>query len=606
MGKGLARLIGSGIGFTSEAIHAARHRNKDTDPASDSAEHRSLSSSGLGPSATSTRNLPIRNEPAELSNDAEGGRELRGSGTESLPPYSPGESGQDRGVESERGFANAENTEFNPDSEEGASEPSREEIERGLNADEAAWQLDEATEEFGLPAYDAPESGARESNENDSQEINKDDTEDEKAKKRELMVQALAKMAGPPGPKRKLPLPVIIPQRRPGAKKRGFVRAYAPMLADCGIGQDVFLKFISDFHKASQASMWLQIIVVGANITGWTTPSLTATAIAVAIQIVADTAQQLQIRHRQNSYLDRVNQEIFMPRGQYAMIMKFSDKPAKPGKDGQKDQSSGTLAERFGGLISTEQVDFNNSAAKLQTLPPSEQLAEGQRPEFDAAATISKFTHSEEHPDMNKFQQRMKHYRLYSGQTKGELELPESAPLIFPDVDRAAIRVRDGLEPKSKFQESRTWARDYIDRKSQGEFESEHKGSALAVPETARKGFNSRYNDPNHPANNGKLLSALTGGVYNPKPSMIERATAAYKERDDKKRAAKGLPPAEPWKDKLRRKKKEQGARFRIAGEDVMYLMIVNMPTQEELKETVAHLQYLVEEQQREAGKSQS
>jgi hypothetical protein len=66
------------------------------------------------------------------------------------------------------------------------------------------------------------------------------------------MIRELVTMAGPPGPKQKLPCPVIIPQRRPGAKRRGFVRAYAPVLQDCGIGQDVFLKFISDFHKSSQ------------------------------------------------------------------------------------------------------------------------------------------------------------------------------------------------------------------------------------------------------------------------------------------------------------------------------------------------------------------
>ena len=50
----------------------------------------------------------------------------------------------------------------------------------------------------------------------------------------------------------KLSCPVIIPQRRPGSKIRGFVRAYAPALADFDIDQDAFLDFLKSFHKASQ------------------------------------------------------------------------------------------------------------------------------------------------------------------------------------------------------------------------------------------------------------------------------------------------------------------------------------------------------------------
>jgi hypothetical protein len=219
--------------------------------------------------------------------------------------------------------------------------------------------------------------------------------------------------------------------------------------------------------------MWLQVIVVAANITGFS-PSLTVALTAAAIQIVADTAQQFQIRHRTNTYLDRVNQEIFMPRGQYAMIMKFTDRPPKPTKKQQQKRkqnasSRDSEADRLGGFFSTEQVNFNQSGALVDIDPNHPQP---ERPEFDAAATISKFTHSEEHPQMNAWKQHMKHYRLESGTTQGEMQLPECAPLVFPEIDRAAIRVRDGLDPKSKFQSGRSWVRDYIDRKSQASFVS--------------------------------------------------------------------------------------------------------------------------------------
>jgi hypothetical protein len=50
-----------------------------------------------------------------------------------------------------------------------------------------------------------------------------------------------------------LPCPVILPQRRPKDKSRGFIRAYAPVLGECaGIDQQTFLDFLEDFHKSSQ------------------------------------------------------------------------------------------------------------------------------------------------------------------------------------------------------------------------------------------------------------------------------------------------------------------------------------------------------------------
>lgn len=127
--------------------------------------------------------------------------------------------------------------------------------------------------------------------------------------------------------------------------------------------------------------------------------------------------------------------------------------------------------------------------------------------------------------------------------------------------------------------------------------EAEHKGSVVAVPESGRKAFTSRYNDPNHPVYSGNLLTALSGGLYKPKPSIFERAAASIKESQDNKRAAQGLPPSESWKEKWARKKKETGSNIKILREDVMYLIIVNMPTQEELRESVAKLQYLAQQE---------
>ena len=51
-----------------------------------------------------------------------------------------------------------------------------------------------------------------------------------------------------------LPCPVVIPQRRPKTKSRGFIRAYAPLLLDCGIDQATFMQFLKSFHQASKVS----------------------------------------------------------------------------------------------------------------------------------------------------------------------------------------------------------------------------------------------------------------------------------------------------------------------------------------------------------------
>ncbi|KAJ9295111.1 hypothetical protein DTO271G3_6281 [Paecilomyces variotii] len=57
-----------------------------------------------------------------------------------------------------------------------------------------------------------------------------------------------------------LALPVLITQRRPGKRSRGFIRAYAPLLNDVGIDQATFLDFIDNLNKAVQPSGLIQAL----------------------------------------------------------------------------------------------------------------------------------------------------------------------------------------------------------------------------------------------------------------------------------------------------------------------------------------------------------
>ena len=101
--------------------------------------------------------------------------------------------------------------------------------------DEEAWQLDDAAEEADPQAY---------------AEVSDKDV------KAELM-RVLVRLP-PPNLAYRLPCPVILPQRRPRAKARGFVRAYAPVLEGCGINQDAFLVFLNTFDKASEVRLRYQ------------------------------------------------------------------------------------------------------------------------------------------------------------------------------------------------------------------------------------------------------------------------------------------------------------------------------------------------------------
>lgn len=81
------------------------------------------------------------------------------------------------------------------------------------------------------------------------------ESEESKVKKEEQMIRDLLSLAGPPPqPTQRIPCPVIIPQRRPRNKDRGFVKAYAPVLDNCGVSQEVFLKFLKDWLAASKVS----------------------------------------------------------------------------------------------------------------------------------------------------------------------------------------------------------------------------------------------------------------------------------------------------------------------------------------------------------------
>lgn len=84
----------------------------------------------------------------------------------------------------------------------------------------------------------------------------------------------------------RLPHPIIIPQRRPGSKARGFAHAYPPDMEAFGIDQDAFLQFLTNFEEASQASPWLKTLYLSAGIVGFIPGHITM-AVSISLQVAA-------------------------------------------------------------------------------------------------------------------------------------------------------------------------------------------------------------------------------------------------------------------------------------------------------------------------------
>lgn len=123
-----------------------------------------------------------------------------------------------------------------------------------------------------------------------------------------------------------LPGPVIIPQKRPDMRTRGFVRAYAPALHDCGVDQATFLDFLDGFHKDVSKHGWFNVtnIAIGLSVTAYTAamaPSVILHFSAMAVHISIETGRRIYVSKKTNSYLDDMNEYYFQPRGLYAMIV---------------------------------------------------------------------------------------------------------------------------------------------------------------------------------------------------------------------------------------------------------------------------------------------
>ncbi|KAK4508180.1 hypothetical protein PRZ48_001918 [Zasmidium cellare] len=458
---GLIGLVGQGVGMAQE-YRGHRREQRDARGAS----QQDLSTRSPEPSGTPERHaraLPEDAPPAYEQAAAQSEVSL-GSGQ---PPSSDAKNEPER-WEDDTSDSDIENVSLVDDSEE--------------------WELDEAltpSDIQSLPSYE------------ESEAMKEGETVDDLV--REVMADSKPPVQPPQVTSEAraieripLPCPVVIPQRRPRKKARGFVRAYAPVLGDCGIDQDTFLKFLKNFYKSSQASPVFPLIQLAAGIAGMA-PSVIAMAVSTAVGTAARVGEEMEVRARTNNFLDKMNDQLFKPAGLYAMIIKYKS-------DAEMQASAGGPFGSLASMIQPGRVDVSTNQ------------------------TIAKYSRMGSHDSGERsMSDRMQNLRVASNTTRGTIELPEAAPLIFPDIDKKAI-THDGPETfKDKTRDAKKFLADYLDRRAQMQYAMQDPNSTLTHQ---TRPFKSSLADPSHPLytnTGGGLISLVSGGKVSPLDARTER-----------------------------------------------------------------------------------
>ena len=252
---------------------------------------------------------------------------------------------------------------------------------------------------------------------------------------------------------------VIIPQRRPDSRKRGFIRAYSPVLAAKGISEACFLDFIDTFNVASQANPLLYTINLAALSANALPPGI-GIAAAEAVRLAVDVSVEMQSRYRTNDFLRKMNKLWFLPQGLICFPMIW------------KPSSSSIVTS----------VALNSTAEEQATTPDEKKSG-------------------------------MSAFRASAGTSRGNVQFPDAAPLTFPVLDDLAESADDKSKgTKKKIAGSMKFANEYMDRRAQASYAMNNPESDLSHL-GVRPQFKSRYSDPNHPAASGSLLGLITGGA---------------------------------------------------------------------------------------------
>ena len=167
-------------------------------------------------------------------------------------------------------------------------------------------------------------------------------------------------------------------------------------------------------------------------------------------------------------------------------------------------------------------------------------------------------------------------YKSSSGKMTNQ-QIPEICPLIFPELDKAS-----GKQQQNAFKRSLNFARDYYDRRSQAEFAARNPDSKLNAQEQQ---FAGSYGDPTRFENSG-ITGVASGGAIDPRRKRWEKRNN-LRQRLGKKPVASGQSGLGG----------REGLMKKVLKDNILYLMVVNMPSEEELQAAKVAVEEMKKEQ---------
>lgn len=173
----------------------------------------------------------------------------------------------------------------------------------------------------------------------------------------------------------------------------------------------------------------------------------------------------MQSRYKANAFLDKMNKDVFMPLGLYAMVLMCKDTAASP-----------------------NDVEFGMESINLET---AKQISKWGLPETaDSQSTTTKM---------------LRPIRLASGTTTASTMPLETAPLIYPGLEDMLERpqIQRDESFKQRLMRNKDFVADYFDRRARADYAGNNPDSALTKASGATPEFSNRFADPNHPCNNG-------------------------------------------------------------------------------------------------------
>lgn len=321
----------------------------------------------------------------------------------------------------------------------------------------------------------------------------------------------------------RLELPVILPQRRPGAQHRGFVHAYAPMLGECDVDEAAWMEFLAGLDATINANPWFHAVNAATGVAGMAHSAASAGFSAIgflaglAVSAGLEVGRKGYVQYRQNGYLDRANEVYFKPRGLYCFFVAY--RPA-----------AGADADN---VYPVAEIDLQTNAARAI----QQRDAQGTWKKMTSAAAIT---------------------------ARGDAEIPASAPLVFPQLD-----AMDEKQKENAFKRYGGTLINYFDKRAVDKFDGKNPGNKLANGQAPVPANQDAPGEGDGSAPKPEKKSRFNGPVARAYENHKERRSQRKEKKEDKS---------------------SQRPLKKMMTEDVMYLMVTNLPTQEELDRLVEEM----------------